>query len=83
MAGRPSLVVHAALVDARFSLVLHRVDRVHEIVAVVRSSVGECGELEVIEAMLAAASGHRRRALDLLRRVTSGQVDTVAPVSAG
>ena len=26
----PALVVHAALVDARFSLMLHRVDRVHE-----------------------------------------------------
>jgi len=77
----PSLVVHAALVDARFSLLLHRVDRVQEITAVVRRMVGDCGELQVIEAMLVTAAGHRRRALELLRAVTGEQVGTVAPVS--
>jgi LuxR family maltose regulon positive regulatory protein len=77
----PSLVVHAALVDARLSLLLHRVDRVQETVAVVRRSVGECGELLVLDAMLESANGRRRQALDLVRQVTSGQVDVVIPVS--
>jgi LuxR family maltose regulon positive regulatory protein len=77
----PALVVHAALVDTRFSLMLHRVDRVHETVAAVRRSVGECGELLLIDSMLEAANGRRRQALDAVRQVTTGQADVVAPVS--
>ena len=77
----PALVVHAALVDVRFSLILHRVDRVHETMAAVRRTVGPCGELELINAMLEGANGHRRRALELVRPVTAGQVTVVSPVS--
>ena len=76
-----ALVVHAALVDVRFSLVLHRVERVNETLAAVRRTVGECGELELISAMLEAANGRRRQALDLVRPVTAGHVDVVSPVS--
>ncbi len=77
----PALVVHAALVDARFSLMLHRVDRVHETAAAVRRNVGDCGEVQLIDAMVEGANGRRRQALDAVRQVSSGQVDVVVPVS--
>ncbi len=78
----PALVVHAALVDVRFSLILHRVDRVLVTLDAVRRTVGPCGEVELISAMLEAANGHRRRALELVRPITGGQVAVVSPVSA-
>ena len=78
----PALVVHAALVDVRFSLILHRVDRVLVTLDAVRRTVGPCGEVELISAMLEAANGHRRRALELIRPITGGHVDVVSPVSA-
>ena len=78
----PALVVHAALVDVRFSLILHRVDRVLVTLDAVRRTVGPCGEAELITAMLEAANGHRRRALELVRPITGGHVAVVSPVSA-
>jgi LuxR family transcriptional regulator, maltose regulon positive regulatory protein len=77
----PALVAHVALVDARISLMLHRVDRVHETEAALRRSVGECGELEVIGAMLGAATGHRRQALDQARHVAAGHVPAILPIT--
>ncbi|WP_155918186.1 LuxR C-terminal-related transcriptional regulator [Marmoricola sp. URHB0036] len=77
----PALVVHAALVDARISLMLHRVDRVQETAEAVRRSVGECGEVRLIDAMVDGATGRRRQALDAVRQVSGGQVQVVTPVS--
>ncbi|MET0837931.1 MAG: LuxR C-terminal-related transcriptional regulator [Marmoricola sp.] len=77
----PALVVHAALVDVRFSLILHRVDRVHQTMEAVRRIVGPCGELELINAMLEGANGHRRRALERVRPVTARQTPVVSPAS--
>ena len=77
----PSLVLHAAMVDVRFSLVLHRTERVHETLDAVRRSVGECGELELLRSLFEAGTGHPRQALDLIRPVSSGEIPVVTPVS--
>ena len=77
----PAWVVGAALLHARLSLRLHRANRVRESIEDVRRLLGECAELHLLEAMLAAASGHHRRALELVRGVTSGQVEVVVPMS--
>jgi LuxR family maltose regulon positive regulatory protein len=77
----PSLVVHAALVDVRLSLALHRLDRVAETLTTVRGSVGECAETELMEAMAEASSGQRRRARERIRQVTSGEISPIVPVS--
>ena len=77
----PAWVVGAALMHARFSLRLHRANRVRESIEDVRRLLGECGELNLLEAMLEAANGHPRRALELVRAVTSGQVEVAVPMS--
>ena len=77
----PALVVHAALVDARFSLLLHRIERVHETAEALRRSVGECGELTLIDALLETANGRHRQALERVRKVSGRQVEVVTPVS--
>jgi len=77
----PAWVVGAALLHARLSLRLHRATWVRESTDDVRRLLGECGELHLLEAMLAAANGHHRRALELVHGVTSGQVDVVVPMS--
>jgi LuxR family maltose regulon positive regulatory protein len=74
-------VVHAALVDARFSLLLHRVERVHETAAALRRNVGECGELTLIDALIESASGRHRQALETVRKVTNRHAEVVTPVS--
>ena len=78
----PAWLVGAALLHARLSLRLHRAHRVRESIGDVRRLLGEGGELHLLEAMLEAANGHHRRALELVRAITSGQVDVVVPMSA-
>ncbi|MET0837139.1 MAG: LuxR C-terminal-related transcriptional regulator [Marmoricola sp.] len=78
----PAWVVGAALLHARLSLRLHRANRVRESIEDVRRLLGECGELYLLEAMLEAANGRHRRALELLRAITSGEVEVVVPMSA-
>jgi LuxR family maltose regulon positive regulatory protein len=77
----PAWLVGAALLHARLSLRLHRAGRVRDSIADVRGLVGDCGELVLLEAMLEAANGHHRRALELVRTVTSGTLDVVVPMS--
>ena len=77
----PAWMVGAALLHARLSMRLHRANRVRESVQDLRRLLGECGELHLLEAMLEAGHGHRRRALELVRGVTSGRVDVVVPMS--
>ena len=43
--------------------------------------MGDCGEVQLIDAMVEGANGRRRQALDAVRQVSSGQVDVVVPVS--
>jgi LuxR family transcriptional regulator, maltose regulon positive regulatory protein len=76
----PALVVHAALGDVRMSLEMQRVPRVHEVTTLLRDRFGPCGEADLVQAILAEATGKRAEARALLARMTRGPMNLIVPL---
>lgn len=77
----PSLIVYAALADARMSLQTQRHTRVPEIVDLLQSRLGPCGEVDLIRASHLEATGRRAEARALLASVTAKPESLVVPLA--
>ncbi|SFB42381.1 LuxR family transcriptional regulator, maltose regulon positive regulatory protein [Nocardioides alpinus] len=76
----PALVVYAALGDVRMSIEMQRLPRVHEVTSLLRARFGSCGDADLIEAILAEATGRRAEARALLAGLTRGPQRLVVPL---
>jgi LuxR family maltose regulon positive regulatory protein len=81
LSAAPCLVAYAALADARMSILTRRPHRVPELLDLVSSRLGDCGELVVLDAMAREATGHRRQARALLGSLTADWATFVVPLT--
>ncbi len=77
----PTLVTYAALTDARMALQTQRLNRVPELVALLRTRFGPCGEADLIQAMYKEATGKRADARALLADVTKRPESLIGPLA--
>lgn len=77
----PALVVYVALRDVRMSLEMQRVPRVREVSALLRGRFGPCGEADLVQAILAEATGRRTEARALLVSLVRSPEPLIVPLA--
>jgi LuxR family maltose regulon positive regulatory protein len=77
----PSLIVYAALADTRMSLQMQRHSRVPEILDLLQSRLGLCGEVDLIRASHLEATGRRADARAALASVIAKPESLVVPLA--
>ena len=86
MPGRelaPTLVTYAAVRDAQMAVHMQRLNRIPELVRLLRERFGACGEADLLQAVHKEATGRRAEARALLNDLTRRPESLIGPLAEG
>ena len=86
MPGRqmaPTLVTYAAVRDAQMAVHMQRLNRIPELVRLLRERFGACGEADLLQAVHKEAAGRRAEARALLTDLTRRPESLIGPLAEG